>query len=537
MKKHDQYVEVAPDPGRVSEGLRDTGYQFPTAVADIIDNSIAAGADEIEVLVNMDMDGEIMLAVLDDGCGMNRDELINAMRYGSKRRTDPSSLGKFGLGLKTASTAFCRRLSVVTRNGPRKTTLKATWDLDSIAKNGWLLEISEPSKEELTLLDRTATNHSGTMVMWEKVDRLVTDYANPSGKPARRALDRHVELLGEHCAMVYQRFLDPDDKRARNVTLKINGKRIDPWDPFCLVETKKPVLQHTQKVVLRDKEEVPFTVRAFVLPRKDEFKDADRARSARLSNDYQGIYVYRENRMIHGPDWMDMFRKEPHFTLIRIEFSFDHRLDEAFHIDIKKSQILLNEAIFEWLREKFLTAPRREAEQRYRHGMAAAAKGLATLLHAASNNAIHAKADDLKTANVTSIDGNTGEVTIVNKHGAAKLKLKLIESTRPGELHVQPADGLEEGVLWEPALIDENQAVRINTKHPYYPKVYLPNRKSGVVIQGLDSLMWALCAAELGTVSDATKRHFEELRFEVSRLLRRLVEDLPEPDLMENENE
>jgi len=537
MKKENNFVEVAPDPGRVSEGLRDTGYQFPTAVADIIDNSITAGADDIEVLVNMDMEGQVVLVVLDNGCGMDRDGLINAMRYGSKRRTDPASLGKFGLGLKTASTAFCRHLSVVSRDDPKKAALKATWDLDSIAAKGWMLEIGAPSKEDITLLDRIAPEHSGTLVIWEKIDRLVRDYAKPGGKPARRALDRHVELLVEHCAMVYQRFLDPDDKRARNLILKINGERVEAWDPFCLDETGKPEFEHTQKVELNEKEEVSFTVRAFILPRKDEFKDAARARNARLSNDYQGIYVYRENRMIHGPDWMDMFRKEPHFTLIRVEFSFDHRLDEAFHIDIKKSQILLNDAIFEWLREKFLTAPRRQAEQRYRHGMAAVAKGLSALIHSVSNNAIHAKAEDLKTANVESVDGKTGEVTIVNKHGAAKLKLRLIESTRPDELHVQPADGLDEGVLWEPALIDGNQAVRINTRHPYYPKVYLPNRKSGVVIQGLDSLMWALCAAELGTVSDATKRHFEELRYEVSRLLRHLVEDLPEPDLTENGDE
>lgn len=537
MKDESKYLEVSPDPERVSEGLRDTGYQFPTAVADIIDNSISAGATDIEVLANMDIGGEIVLAVLDNGWGMDREGLINAMRYGSKRRADPASLGKFGLGLKTASTAFCKRLSVITRNNPHSAPLKATWDLDHIAKAGkWELEVDAPSQEELRLLDHVAPQHSGTVVMWEKVDRLVGDYANPGGKPARRALDRHVDLLTEHCAMVYQRFLDHEDQRARNITLKMNGKPLDPWDPFCLAETGKPILEATQKVAVSAKQEATFFVRAFVLPRKDEFKDTSLARAARLSNHYQGIYVYRENRMIHGPDWMDMFRKEPHLSLLRVEFSFDHKLDEAFHIDIKKSQILLNEVIFDWL-EKFLAAPRREAEQRYRHGVDAAAAGASALLHAASNNAIHAKAEVLKTATLESVDGKTGEVTIVNRHGAAKLKLKLIESTRPGELHVQPADGIEEGLLWEPALIDGNQAVRINTRHPYYSKVYLPNRKSGVMVQGLDSLMWALCAAELGTVSDQTKRHFEELRYEVSRLLRRLVEDLPDPDLTENEGE
>ncbi|UPU35268.1 ATP-binding protein [Geomonas paludis] len=530
----DNLYETLPDPSRVAEGLRDTGYLFPTAVADIVDNSIAAEATAIEVIANMDITGEIMLAVLDNGYGMDKDGIINALRYGSSKRPNRASLGKFGLGLKTSSTAFCRRLSVVTRDTGMQ-PLKGTWDLDRIADIGWKIEISTPSKEELALLDRVAAGKPGTVVLWEKVDRLVGEKGNE--KKARKALDRYIDQLKDHCAMVYQRYIDLEDTRARNISLKINGSRLDPWDPFCLSETKKPAAELLQKVQVPGGEQATFTVRAYILPRKDEFADPLLAKKAKLSNDYQGIYVYRENRMIHGPDWMDMFRKEPHFTLLRVEFSFDHKLDEAFHIDIKKSQIILNEVIYDLLRDKFLAPPRREAEKRYRHGAAAAAKGAAALLHAASNNAIHAKADSLKTANIEGVDGKSGNVTISNKFGSATLKIKLLESTEAGELHVQPADSLNDGILWEPALIDRNQAVRINTSHAYYSKVYLPNRKSGVTVQGLDSLLWALCAAEMGTVSDSTKRHFEELRFEVSRLLRQLVEDMPEPDLGGNGND
>ena len=102
-------VELPPDPERMIEGLRDTGYKFNTALADIIDNSIAANAELVDVTVSMDFRGNIIVSVADDGIGMNRDELINAMKYGSDRRESAASLGKFGLGLKTASTAFCRR--------------------------------------------------------------------------------------------------------------------------------------------------------------------------------------------------------------------------------------------------------------------------------------------------------------------------------------------------------------------------------------------------------------------------------------------
>ena len=124
-----------PDPERVIEGLRDTGYDFNTAIADIIDNSIAAEASKIDILIDMDPQNEVTVYIADNGIGMNLSELRNAMKYGSDRRPDPSSLGKFGLGLKTASTSFCRKLSLISR-GDDNTTRKVQWDLDYVAQKG-----------------------------------------------------------------------------------------------------------------------------------------------------------------------------------------------------------------------------------------------------------------------------------------------------------------------------------------------------------------------------------------------------------------
>lgn len=524
------YLDVPPDPERISEGLRDTGYEFSTAVADIIDNSIAAGATLVDVRMAIDFGGRIFISVTDNGCGMDREGLINAMRYGSRRRVDPSSLGKFGLGLKTASTAFCRRLSVISRSNAAGPLLKATWDLDHIAKSEkWELLLGPPGPEEAKLLDTVAGGESGTVVLWENVDRLLREYAKPDGKFAKNALKRYQDNLAFHVSMVYQRFLDRADGRARTLEIRINGVPVPPWDPFGIAVTKAPIAEKTQEVEIDESRRASFTVRAFVLPRKDEYADAESAKEARLSNDMQGIYVYRENRLIHGPDWLDMFRQEPHLTLCRVELSFDHNLDDAFQVDIKKSRILLNEALYDWMRDKFLPGPRREAQERYRKGVSAAVTGTAALLHAASNNAIHAKAEDLKTAQVAAVDGQSGDVTISNKLGTTRLKIKLVEKKNAGELHVQPTESLQDGMLWDPAFIDGNLAVRINTGHPYYHKVYVPNRKSGVTVQGLDSLLWALCSAELANVSEANKRNFEEMRYEVSRVLRRLVDDLPDP--------
>lgn len=224
-----------------------------------------------------------------------------------------------------------------------------------------------------------------------------------------------------------------------------------------------------------------------------------------------------------------MFQKEPHFSLIRVEFSFDHRLDDAFYVDIKKSRILLNEDLWIWMRDQFLPAPRRAAEQRYRKGQKQRVSDKSKNAHDSSNANIGAKEADLNTAIVRVIDPRSGDVEVTNSEGKVRLKLKITSALKPGQCYVEPAAGIDDGMLWEPCIIDGHKAVRINTGHPYYHKVYVPNLTSGVTVQGMDSLLWALSMAELGTVSEASKRHFSELRFEVSRLLRRLVDDLPEP--------
>lgn len=525
-----EIIDVPPDVQRISEGLRDTGYEFNTAVADIIDNSIAAGATVVDVRMRREFDGAMLVSVADNGCGMDRDGLLNAMKYGSKERANPASLGKFGLGLKTASTAFCRRLVVVSRADGSAAPLCATWDLDFMARSGrWGLQIDAANSSQTALLDQVAPAHSGTVVIWEKVDRLLSDYKKPDGGPAQKALKRLEEMLREHISIVYQRFLDPADNRARNVEIRVNGVAVPSWDPFCVIETKSPVLEEPVKVQLPSGRETSFLVRAFILPRKEEFSNDKNRIAARVSNELQGVYIYRENRLIHGPDWLGMYRQEPHFSLLRVELSFNYELDEAFQVDIKKSRILLNSDLYDWLRNKFLASPRREAETRYRKGMAAVAKGAAALLHAASNHAIQQREGALNTATVTASDASTGKVQLRNNAGTTSTQLRIVVPDQPGQVHVTTAQTLDDGVLWEPVLADGRTGVALNTAHPYYAKAYLPNRDNSPLVQALDFLLWSLAQAEMNNVEDNLKDVFQEFRVEVSRNLKKLVADLPDP--------
>ena len=527
---------LRPDPARMIEGLRDTGYEFVTAVADIVDNSIAAEANLVDIQISMDYRGNVRVSIADNGTGMDRDALLNAMKYGSQRRDSPASLGKFGLGLKTASTAFCRRLSVLSRPNGNTAALQAAWDLDHVVQaKEWQLLLPEPDEDGRNHLDQVASSEAGTVVAWDKIDRLFQrEYKDSVGVHARRALDRKKKELVEHISLVYQRFLDHADSRARNVEIRLDGDIVEPWNPY-LEGQSELVGNETVPVELDDGREASFTVRAFVLPRREELTNESDVKRARITNDRQGIYIYREQRLIHDADWLNMFQKEPHFSLLRVEFSFLHDLDDAFYVDIKKSRILLNEDLWNWLRDEFLPSPRRAAEQRYRKGQRKKAQDKSANAHDSSNRSIAAKEEDLDTADVNILDPASGAVEIINSGGKVRLKLKVSSALKPGQCFVEPAESIDDGMLWEPCIIDGHKAVRINTGHPYYHKVYVPNLASGVIVQGMDSLLWALCLAELGTINEATKRHFSEMRFEVSRLLRRLVDDMPEPESEEDD--
>ena len=526
---------LPPDPSRLIEGLRDTGYDFNTALADIIDNSVDAKATKVRVRLRMDLDGDVSVSVADDGHGMDESALLNAMTYGAKGKKDRTCLGKFGLGLKTASTAFCRRLSVVTRGGEGDApVLKATWDLDHVTqKKEWEVLIGKPTAEEIDLLDEAADGGPGTLVVWEKVDRLLKEYENPTGVHAKKALRTFADGFRDHASMVYQRFLDPDDDRERTMEMVLNDEAVEAWDPFCRKNKHAEMVASKKVPVDFDGGSAEFTISAHVLPRREEFGSPQAAKDARLENKNQGIYVYRENRLIHSADWLGMFSKEPHFSLLRIEFSFDHQLDDAFNVDIKKSRILLNGDLYNYVMTKFLPAPRRAAEERYRKGEKKKAQDKAQNAHASSNAAIAAKEADLSLANVTVTNAGKGEVEIKNKQGTFRIKMPVGTASETGQVHVQPVPSIDDGMLWEPCIIDGHHGVRVNTGHAYYHKVYVPNLASGVTIQGMDSLLWALAESELGATTDGTRKHFKELRFEIARLLRNLVDDLPEPDMEE----
>jgi len=521
-----------PDPSRVIEGLRDTGYTFNTAVADIVDNSITHGkAKNVWVELSLDFHGLIQFAITDDGAGMDNIGLLNAMKYGSKTLSDPMSLGKFGMGLKTASSAFCRRYSIISREKTNATFSKVTWDLDHVAEaNDWDMLEPPVSDFEQNILDRHIKKSRGTLVSWETVDRIIREYVDPGGRYAQKALKIKLADLEFHLGMVYQQFLDKKFKDVPDVKIFVNREEVKPWDPFCTSEDKsEKLVEEETPVENQDGTEVgKFNIAFYAIPNKYNFSSDESLQKAKLSNKMQGIYVYRHGRLIHYGDWLGIRTLEPHSTLARVKLSFDHQLDGAFKVDLKKSEISLDVGMLNYMKTQFLPAPLREANERYRKGKKSDIQLESKNAHHDSNILISGKEKDVSQSKKKLIDENTGEHEITNKEGKTKVVLQIVQPESDNELHIIPVSTLDDGVLWKPTVHENKTAVLLNTSHVFYDRVYVPNHNESVTIQGLDAMLWSLAESEYSTFNDRTKKAFETLRYEVSKILKDLTSELPE---------
>jgi len=397
---------------------------------------------------------------------------------------------------------------------------------------------SDPTEDEVDLLDAAAEGKSGTLVIWENVDRMLQrDYVNRGS--AQNALERMRKDLRFHLGVVYQRFIDKNFTKAANVDIVLNGEPVEAWDPFCLGEPNTELLTRTEPYKIRSEsgDEAQIDLKAYAIPRADGFSSKEAREKARISTDTLGFYIYRENRLIHYGDWLGMFKVEPHDSLLRVEFSFDNKLDSYFNIDIKKSRVQLVEALYDYIKDQFLPAPKRHAQQKYRTGQDKKIAATATQVHAEANKTIDEHAPDVEAAKITVVDAGKNMVEVQNKNGTFSHTIVIEQDASPDQCRVIPKDDLPGGALWAPCIADQKHAVQINTKHDYYQKIYLPlqGRKDAVI--GMDSLLWALAEAEHGTYNERVKEVYEDIRLQVSTALRKLIKDLPEPDLPDSDEE
>ena len=319
-------IAAEPEAGSMIETFRAIGYNLETAIADIVDNSISAVAKNIWIDFNWQGDNTY-LTIRDDGNGMNNEELIQALRPGSKNplnERNPKDLGRFGLGLKTASFSQCRQLTVLSHK-QQYSPVFWTWDLDFVNKIGkWKLIKYTPNDEHLKQLQSTT---SGTIVIWNQLDRILKNTSADSEESLDKFLEL-MEIVKRHLGMVFHRFIEQN-----KINLFFQQRKIEAWNPFLLGENG-----------LQPFPEEPFQngkviVKGFVLPHKSKITEEvyRKAEGPKGWNEQQGFYIYRNERLLVAGDWLGMFRKEEHYKLARIMIDLPNSLDKEWQIDIKKS--------------------------------------------------------------------------------------------------------------------------------------------------------------------------------------------------------
>lgn len=290
--------DSVPPGASLLQSLRSVGYSLPTAVADIVDNSIAAHAKTVRLELQWNGDRS-SIVIMDDGDGMSELELREAMRPASRNPLevrDTSDLGRFGLGLKTASFSQCRELCVISKRKGGVLAVR-TWDLDYVAeKNEWrLLKALTPSAEKYaTLLDRM---ESGTAVVWGKLDRIVPDGTGPNDAVSQTRFNAQIEEIDQHLGLTFHRFIE-----NRRLQLAVNGSALQGWNPF--VGNELQVISTPIERIDYLGSEVLF--QGFILPHKDKLsaEQFERYGGPKGWNSQQGFYVYRNGRLLLCGDWL-----------------------------------------------------------------------------------------------------------------------------------------------------------------------------------------------------------------------------------------
>jgi hypothetical protein len=350
-----------PNAASLAESLRAFSYDLPTAIADLVDNSITAKSTRVWIDFHWNGENSVIL-ITDDGDGMSEEQLVAAMRPGSTNPLllrEAHDLGRFGLGLKTASFSQCRRVTVRSGIGRKRWSTRC-WDHDHIARvNAWQLLRSgdaavEPYFRRLERLNR------GTAVVWQNLDRLVADQATGDDRAQRVFLQR-ADLVRQHLAMVFHQLMSGRGA----VTIFLNDRKVEPWDPFLQGEPATQILPES-KLNLRGAQ---VHVQPFVLPHHSKVSKAKHQAAAGPHgwNAHQGFFVYRNRRLLVAGEWLGLgWSKEEHYKLARIRVEIPNHLDHDWGIDVTKSRARPPASLREDLR-RIAERCRSEAKRVYSH--------------------------------------------------------------------------------------------------------------------------------------------------------------------------
>jgi hypothetical protein len=326
-------IDLPPKASALIGSLRGLGYSPETALADLIDNSIAASAETVEIDLQWN-DGNPAAAILDNGQGMDEPSLFEAMRLGGEGpdgQRAAADLGRFGMGLKTASLSQSRRLTIVTKVADDISAV--TLDVKIVAVRGWIVVVPDSLPDHL-FVAKLLKRPRGTVVIWDDIDEL-------SGLAGltKEAFYLRLEEVRAYLGMVFHRFLNGD---ATRLSIILNGRAIKAWDPFQVTHPATTALPSER---IRHAG-FSFTVKPYILPHRDRFANDAEYGAAGGPGGWgarQGFYVYRSKRLLVAGSWLGLggaraWARDEASRLARIQVDLPTGLDRDWRIDVRKSQ-------------------------------------------------------------------------------------------------------------------------------------------------------------------------------------------------------
>jgi len=534
---------------RTMIGLKEQGYSFNSAVGDIIDNSLSpkVNTSAIKVIFDKTIKGEFFVRIFDDGKGMDNETLFEALRYGSgeEDKYEENDLGKFGMGMKTASTSQAKSLIVLSKSSRTGKISAFNWDLDYVQKSKkWtILELdqneikkiinteSKNFKEhyKIDFVQTTAKLKSWTMVCWDNMEILNRDYNKYSTqRGAENFYNKMVSELTQYLSRTFGRFIE--GKLTKKISISCNGSVLNAWDPFCISEPNT-IADKTVEYVIESgsKKHKPINITRFILPAKDgkySFSSRQKWQNSYGSdgaNESQGYYIYRNNRLIDFGGWKNRRKKDEHLKLARVCIDLTDYHDKLFELDVKKTRIIFPAELNEHLDEKVYKSYYKRAIDRYNSSNKKSPvqnsfrNKSSKLVHVSNALVIQGKVK-------ISEDPKGKKITVENKYG--KITVDSVYKKLNQEFQIQSKSFGNDKDLWtiEPHP-SKGFILILNEDHLFYSKIYKEASTIKTLSALADAFLFTFSFVELRCKSTENESLFDDMRLVVAEVLNKFINE------------
>lgn len=548
-----EIIKSIPKASRTFNALNGLGYTLPSAVADIIDNSISRGkAKNIHIDFGQYEDDDFYLTISDDGVGMTEKKLKESMNLGSSNDDyDDGDLSKYGIGLKTASLSQSKVLYVISKSIDEPSPSVFCWDMNHVDKtNEW--ELLKLNLKEIDQLIANLTSSKGdnrgkfykelfakksfTVVFWNNLYRFTTEYNSFKTESGKENFTiRTISKLGLYIRLIFGRFMSGENN-APKTNFYLNSELLNSFDPFCRNEEHTIKLEYSKNTTnfLFEGSKSPVNINCYILPSNPQgagtFKfssfEAFTDSGGILSlNDAQGYYFYRNNRLIDFGGWFGTKFKDEHHKLARVSIDFTEENDHNFPLTPDKTKIKSIPEIFKkHLIEKINKSLIREANTRYRNSekknevIVNEVRRQVGKVADLSNELI--KKDEIYVSETLDKE----KLVIQNQNGSIfsnDLTFKYLENNR--KISSMPFD--DDSILWKmiPNPFNEFQVI-INSNHPFYEKIYGNHENDKKLTAVMDAFLFTMAYVELKCISENNELLFDQMKKVSSEVLKKMVE-------------